>query len=65
MGGAKGKVMILFKTNPTKDYSKLKSVRNVYGGNKQTKKLKIHTQSQDKITKNIRKKKKIKQSKIE
>ena len=33
-GGAKDKIMILFKTNTDKDYSKPKRFNNLYGGAK-------------------------------
>ena len=54
MGGAKDKIMSLFKTNTTKDYIKSASVKNVHHGGKKPWKLKIQKESEDKITKNIR-----------
>ena len=41
MGGAKDKTMSLFKTNTTKDYSKLMDIRNINAGGKKPSKLKI------------------------
>ena len=42
MHGVKGKIMSLFKMNTTKNYSKPKCFKNVYGGRKSRK------QSEDK-----------------
>ena len=41
MVGVKGKIMSLFKTSTTKNYSKPTHVKNVYGGEKKPRKLKI------------------------
>ena len=54
VGCVKDKVMSLFKTNTTKDYSKLTRVKNVYGGGKKSRKPKIQNQSEDKMMKNMR-----------
>ena len=54
MGGAKDKIMGLFKANQNKHYNKPKLVKNVPGGGKKPQKLKIKKQSEDKIIKNIR-----------
>ena len=40
-GDAKDKIMSLFKTNKTKYYSKPTCAKNVYGGRKKPRKLKI------------------------
>ena len=54
MGGAKDKIMSLFKANQNKHYNKPKHVKNLHGGGKKPQKLKIKKQSEDKIIKNIR-----------
>ena len=54
MGGVKDQIMYLFKTNSTKQYSKPKHAKNVYGIGKKLRKLKIKKQSEDNIIKNIR-----------
>ena len=54
MGGAKDKTMSLFKTNTTKDYSKLMHIRNINVGGKKPSKLKMQKQSEDNKIKNIR-----------
>ena len=41
MGGVKDKIMSLFKTNTSKDYSKSACVNNVNGGGKKLRKPKI------------------------
>ena len=43
MGGIKDQIMSLFKT---KDYSKPKSVKTLYGGGKKPSKLKVQKQSE-------------------
>ena len=53
MDGANNKVMSLSKTKPTKIYSQ-QCLKNVYGGEKKPRKLKIQKQSHDQIIKNIR-----------
>ena len=40
MGGVNDKIMSLFKTNTTKEFSKTTRVSNVYGGGKQRRKTK-------------------------
>ena len=52
MSGVKNKIMSLFKTNTTKNYSKPKDANNVYGCWK-PRKWKIKKQSEDKIIKAI------------
>ena len=37
VGGAKGKILSLFKTNTTKEYSKPTHIKNVHGGVKKNK----------------------------
>ena len=54
VGGAKEKIMSLFKKNITNDYSKPKLIINVYGGGKKPRKLKMQKNSEDNIIKNIR-----------
>ena len=54
IGGVKDKIMSLFKTGATQDYSKATLVKNAYGGGKKERKLKTQKQSEDKITKSIR-----------
>ena len=49
MGDIKDKVKSLFKTIPTKNYSKPIRISNVYGGQKKPRKPKMKKQSEDKI----------------
>lgn len=51
MGDIKDKVKSLFKTIPTKNYSKPIRISNVYGGQKKPRKPKMKKQSEDKIIK--------------
>ena len=53
VNGANNKVMSLSKTKPTK-ICRLQCIKNVYGGEKEPRKLKIQEQSHDQIIKNIR-----------
>ena len=53
VGGCKDKVVSLFKINQPKIIEP-KHVKNMYGGGKKLRKLKIHQQSDDKIIKNVR-----------
>ena len=53
IGGVKDKIMSLFKTNTTKDYSKPTRFKNAYRGRKKPRKQKIKKQ-EDRIIKNIR-----------
>ena len=55
MDNVKDKIMSLFKTNLTKDYSKPTRVKNVYGGIKIPRKLKIKKQSEDNVITDVRK----------
>ena len=43
MGGVNDKIMSLFKTKTTKEFSKTTRVSNVYGGGKQPRKTKSKT----------------------
>ena len=66
MGGVKDQIMGPFKS---KDYSKPRPVKTVYGGGKKASKLKIQKQFEENIIKSTRnlfklKKKKMKQLKI-
>ena len=51
--GVNNKIMSLFKTNITKNYSKPTGVNNVYGGWKKLRKPKIEKQLEDKIIREI------------
>ena len=55
MDNVKDKIVSLFKTNLTKDYSKPTRIKNVYGGGKIPTKLKIKKQSEDNIITDVRK----------
>ena len=54
MGVVKDKIMSLFRTNITKDYSKPTCVNNVYGGGKKPKRPKSKKQYKYSIIKNAR-----------
>ena len=56
MGDAKDKIVSLFKTSKNKDHSKLTRVKNVDGGGKKPRALKIQKQSECKIIKMLLKK---------
>ena len=49
MGSVKDKIISLFKTNKTENYSKLTRVNNVYRGGKKTRKAKIKKELEDEI----------------
>ena len=54
MSCVKVKVMTIFKTNTTKDYSKPTRVKNVYGGGRKSRKANMQKHYEDNITQNIR-----------
>ena len=54
VGGVKDTIISLFKKNIAKDYSKVKCIKNLCGGGKKPRKLKMQRQSEDNIIKNIR-----------
>ena len=67
MGGNKNKFMSLFETNTIKIYSKQTLVKNLHGGAKKPRKLKIQKKSAENLIKNTKifldERKKTKQSK--
>ena len=67
MDGAKDKFMSLFETSTIKNYSKQTLVKNLHGGAKKPRKLKIQKKSAENLIKNTKifldERKKTKQSK--
>ena len=54
MGGNKNKFMSLFETNTIKIYSKQALVKNLHGGAKKPRKLKIQKKSAENLIKNTK-----------